>query len=179
VKNRGKSDFRHSEAAHQFNVPKTTLQACINGQRSILTSNYEKSWLNDAESKVIVNGLIHSAQQGFPDMKIHLCEWVNAVIQEKLGDPSFHVGENWVNCWLEKWGKWLSTYWSTSLDTVHPRALNPEVIHDYFQKVQETLLKHKIDPDCLWSMDESSFTFGCACKTRVIGQTGNQVQHSQ
>ena len=87
------------EAACHFNVPKTTLQECINGQRSIISSNAEKSWLNDHESQVIVNALIHSAQQGFPDTKYYLHGHVNTVIQEKLGDPSFHVGENWVDWW--------------------------------------------------------------------------------
>jgi len=125
-----------------------------------------------------VKDLIHSAQQGFPDTKRHLCGRVNAVIQDKLGDPSFCVGENWVDRWLEKWGKWLSTYWSTSLDTVHARALNPHVVQDYFEKVQQTILQYSISPECMWTMDESSFTFGRACKTRVIGQTGEQVQHS-
>ena len=84
-----------------------------------------------------MNKLTHSAQQGSPDMKHHFCGQVDAVIQEKLGDPSFHVSENW---WLEKWGKWPSTYWSMSLDIVCIRALNPKVIHDYFQKVQCYLL---------------------------------------
>ena len=123
--------------------------------------------------------LIQSAVQGFPDTKHHLHRRVNAVIQDKLGDPSFHVGENWIDRWPEKWGTLLSIYWSTSLDAVHARALNPEVIHDYFQKVQETISKYKIKPDCLWTTDESSFIFGHACKTRVIGQAGNWVQHSQ
>ena len=82
---------------------------------------------------MIVNALIHSAQQGFPDLRGH----VNTVIQEKLGDPSFHVGENWVDWWLERWGKWLSTYWSTSLDMVRARALNPTITEDYLQKVGE------------------------------------------
>jgi|SRR5882757_3329106 len=167
------------EAARRFNVPKTSLQERINGRRSILESNAERSWLDDTESKVIVDELIRSAAQGFPDTKHHLRRRVNAVIQDKLGDPSFHVGEKWVDRWLEKWGKWLSTYWSTSLYTVRAKALNPEVIEDYFQKVQETISKYKIDPDCLWTMDESSFIFGHACKTRVIGQAGNRVQHSQ
>ena len=167
------------EAARRFDVPKSSLQERINGRRSKLESNAEKSWLDDTESQVIVDELIHSAAQGFPDTKHHLRRRVNAVIQDKLGDPSFHVGEKWVDRWLEKWGKWLSTYWSTSLDTVRARALNPEVIEDYFQKVQETISKYKIEPDCLWTMDESSFIFGHTCKTRVIGQTGNQVQHSQ
>ena len=166
------------EAACCFNVPRTTLQECINGQRCVLELNSEKSLLSDAESEVIVKDFIYSAQQGFPDTKHHLCGRVNAVIQDKLGDPSFHVGENWVDCLLEKWGKWISTYWSTSLDTVHARALNPHVIQDYFEKVQQTILQYSIGPECLWTMDESSFTFGCACKTRVIGQTGEQVQHS-
>ena len=66
-----------------------------------------------------------------------------------------------------------------SLDTVCTRALNPEVVNDYFQKVQETILKYNIDPDHLWTMDELSFVFGHAYKTRVIGQAGNWVQHSQ
>ena len=85
------------EAACCFNVPRTTLQECINGCRCILESNSEKSWLDHAESEVIVKDLIHSAQQGFPDMKRHLHGRVNAVIQDKLGDPSFSVGENWVD----------------------------------------------------------------------------------
>ena len=166
------------EAAGHFNDPKTTLQECIKGRRCVLESNSEKSWLGDAESEAIVRDLIHSAQQGFPDTKRHLRGRVNAVIQEKLDDPSFHVGENWVDWWLEKWGKWLSTYWSTSLDTVRARALNPHVVQDYFEKVQQTILQYDISPECMWTMDESSFAFGHACKTRVIGQTGEQVQHS-
>ena len=85
------------EAARCFNVPRTTLQECINGRRCVLESNSEKSWLDDAESEVIVKDLIRSAQQGFPDTKRHLCGRVNAVIQDKLGDPSFSVGENWVD----------------------------------------------------------------------------------
>ena len=167
------------EAARRFNVPKTSLQERINGRRSVLEFSAERSWLDDTESKVIVDELIHSAAQGFPDTKRHLRRRVNAVIQDKLGDPSFRVGDNWVDRWLEKWGKSLSTYWSTSLDAIRARALNPEVINDYFQKVQETISKYEIKPDCLWTMDESNFIFGHACKTRVIGQTGNQVQHSQ
>ena len=167
------------EVARRFNVSKTTLQARINGRRCILESNADKSWLADAESEVIVNELIRSAQQGFPGTKRYLRGQVNAVIQEKLGDPSFHVGENWVDRWLEKWGKWLSMFWSTSLDTVRARALNPNVIHDYFEKLKGTLLDYKIEPDCLWTMDETSCAFGRACKTRVIRQTGMRVQQSQ
>ena len=63
--------------------------------------------------------------------------------------------------------------------TVCARALNPSIVEDYFQKLGETISKHRIDPDCLWSMDETSIAFGHVCKTRVIGHAGNHVQLSQ
>src|SRR5260370_6084794 len=167
------------EAACCFNVSKMTLQAHINGRRRLLETSYNRSWVTDAESKVIVDELICLAEQGFLDSKRHLCGRVNAIIQEKLGDPSFNVGEKWVDRWLQRWGKWLSTYWSTSLDTVRARALNPHVVHDYFQKVKKTLSEYSIEPDCLWTMDEMRCAFGQAGKIMVIGQAGKQVQHSQ
>src|SRR5260370_3114512 len=144
------------EVARRFNVSKLTLQACINGRRCLLETNSNKSWLSDTKSEVIVSELIRLAEQGFPDMKCRLRGQVNAIIQEKLGDPSFNVGEKWVDQWLEKWGKQLSRYWSTLLDTVRARALNPNVVQDYFQKVKATLLAYNIEPDCLWTMDETS-----------------------
>ena len=114
-----------------------------------------------------------------PDTKRHLRSQVNEIICEKLGDPSFSVGEKWVDWWLEKWGKHLSKYWSTSLDTVHAKALNPEVVHDYFEKVKRVITEQGIEPDCLWAMDETSCLFGHAGKSLVIGKAGGQIQHSQ
>src|SRR5260370_30473520 len=61
------------EVACRFNVSKTTLQACINGRKCLLEFNANKSWLTDAKSEVIMNKLIQSAEQGFPDTKHHLC----------------------------------------------------------------------------------------------------------
>ena len=79
------------EAACHFIVPKTTLQKHINGQGCVLEFNSEKSWLGNAESKVIVKDLTYSAQQGFPYTKHHLCGRVNVVIQDKLGEG--HAGK--------------------------------------------------------------------------------------
>src|SRR5882757_9814235 len=84
--------FSICEAARCFNVPRATLQARINGQKSILESNSDKSWLDDAKSQVIVNKLIHLAKQGFPEKKRPLLNRGNEVTQDKLGDPPSHGG---------------------------------------------------------------------------------------
>ena len=167
------------QVSQQFQVPRSTLQDRINGHRSVLEVNAEKSWLADEESMVLVDFLIKAAGQGFPDTKRHLRSRVNEVIREKLGDPSFSVGEKWVDRWLEKWGSHLSKYWSTSLDTVRAKALNPGVVHDYFEKLKGVITEQGIEPDCLWAMDETSCLFGCAGKSMVIGKAGGRVQHSQ
>ena len=60
------------QVAQHFQVPHRTLQDCINGLRSVLDVNAEKSWLSDEESKVLVDFLIKVAGQGFPDSKWHL-----------------------------------------------------------------------------------------------------------
>ena len=152
------------QVAQHFQVPCSTLQSRINGHRSVLEVNAKKSWLADEESKVLVDFLIKAAGQGFPDTKQHL--------SEKLGDPSFSVGDKWVDRWLEKWGKHLSKYWSTSLDTVHAKALNQGVVHDYFEKVKRVITEQGIKPDCLWAMDKASCLFGHAGKSMVIGKAG-------
>ena len=167
------------QVAQHFQVPRSTLQTRINGVRSVPEVNAEKSWLVDEESKVLVDFLIKAAGQGFPDTKRHLRSHINEIIREKLGDPSFSVGDKWVDRWLEKWGKYLSKYWSTSLDSVHARALNPVVVHDYFEKVKRVITEQGIEPNCLWAMDETSCLFGRAGKSMVIGKAGGRVQHSQ
>lgn len=96
---------------------------------------------------------------------------VNAVIQDKLGDPSCHVGENWVDVWLGRWGN--------SKHFGHSKSPEPTIVKDYFRRVRETISKHRADPDCLLSIDETSIASGHAHNTRVIGHAGNCVQLSQ
>src|SRR5258708_1179447 len=60
-------------------------------------------------------------------MKRYLCGWVNAVIQEELGDPPFHVGENWVDQWLEKWESD-----PMALRTLNTRSLRFKLMYNLF-----------------------------------------------
>src|SRR5258706_12289416 len=85
------------QVAQHFQVPHSTLQNRINGHRSVLEVNAKKSWLADEGSRVLVDFLIKAAAEGFPETKRHLRSQVNEIIHEKLSDPSFSVGEIWVD----------------------------------------------------------------------------------
>src|SRR5258706_13519618 len=60
------------QVSQQFQVPRSTLHDRINGHRSVLEVNAEKSWLADAESMLLVDFLIKAAGQGLPDTKRQL-----------------------------------------------------------------------------------------------------------
>jgi len=36
--------------------------------------------------------------------------------------------------------------------------------------VKRVITEQGIEPDCLWAMDETSYLFGCAGKSMVIGK---------
>jgi len=182
-----KSYTKHLEAGHRvsfracankFGVSRETLRQRIAGRRTRKEANDDMAWFTPEEDQVLIGFLKEIAEHGFPDTKRYLRECVNALLRAKKGDPTFSVGINWVDRWLERHNDQLKRYWTTSLDNVRARALNPATVSDYFSKVHKVLTEHKIDPDCLWSMDETGLQFNHTTKKRVIGQTGKRQQHS-
>ena len=164
--------------ATKFGVNWETLCQHIAGRETQKEANNHMSWFTPEEDQVLIKFLIEIAEHGFPDTKQYLREHVNTLLRAKKGDPTFSVGINWVDCWLEHHRDQLRKYWNTSLDSTHAKALNPPTVADYFSKLHKVLTEHNIDPDCLWSMDETGLQFNHTPKKWVIGQAGGQQQHS-
>ena len=164
--------------ATQFGVNRETLRQRIAGRESRKEANSHMSWFTPEEERVLIKYLIEIAEHGFPDTKRYLRERVNTLLRAKNGDPTFSVGVNWVDRWLGRHKDHLQKYWNTSLDSVRAKALNPTTVADYFSKLHRVLTEHSIDPDCLWSMDETGLQFNHTPKKRVIGQAGKNQQHT-
>jgi len=171
----------HLEAGHpvsfcscadKFGVSRETLHQWIAGRRTRKEANDDMAWFTPEEDQVLIGFHKEIAEHGFPDTKRYLREHVNALLRAKKGDPTFSVGINWVDHWLACHNDQLKKYWTTSLDNVHAKALNPATVSDYFSKVHKVLTEHKINPDCLWSMDETGLQFNHTTKKKVIGQAG-------
>jgi len=87
--------------ANKFGVSRETLHKCIAGRRACKEANDNMTWFTPAEDQVLIRFLMEIAEHGFPDTKRYLRECVNALLRAKKGDPTFSVGINWVDCWLE------------------------------------------------------------------------------
>jgi hypothetical protein len=158
--------------ANKFGVCRETLHQHIAGRKQFKEANDDMAWFTPEEDQVLIRFLMEIAENGFPDTKRYLRECVNILLRAKKGDPTFSVGINWVDHWLECHSDQLRKYWTTSLDNVCAKALNPATVSNYFLKVHKVLTEHKIDSDCLWSMDETSLQFNHTTKKRVTGQAG-------
>ena len=166
------SQISYHACAARFGVNRETLRQRIAGRQSWREANYNMTWFTAEEDQVLINFIIEITESGFPDTKQYLRECINALLRVKKGDPSFPVGINWVDHWLEHHKDQLQKYWNTSLDRHCMNAVNPTTVADYFSKLQKVLTEHAIEPDCLWSMDETGLQFNHTPKKRVIGQAG-------
>ena len=164
--------------ATQFGVNWETLHQCIAGRESQKEANSYMSWFTPEEEQVLIKYLIEIAEHGFPDTKWYLRECVNTLLRAKKGELTFYVGVNWVDHWLGCHKDHLQKYWNTSLDSVHAKALNPTTVVDYFSKLHKVPTKHSINPNCLWSMDETGLQFNHTPKKWVVGQAGKNQQHT-
>src|SRR5258706_647786 len=172
------SPISYHACAVRFGVNWETLFQEIGGRQSQREANYKMSWFTAEEDWVLINFFIEIAESGFPDTKQYLRERINTLLRAKQGDPTCSVGVNWVDHWLECHKDHLQKYWNTSLDRHRANAINPTTVADYFSKLQKVLTEHAIEPDCLWSMDETGLQFNHTPKHRVIGQAGKYQQHS-
>ena len=168
------SVISYHACAARFGVNQEMLRQCITGRKS---RSYDMSWFM-AEDQILIKFFIEIAESGFPDTKQYLRERINTLLRVKKGDPTFSIGVNWVDRWLGRHKDQLQKYWNTSLDRHRANAVNPTTITDYFSKLQKVLNEHAIEPDCLWSMDETGLQFNHTPKKRVIGQAGKHQQHS-
>src|SRR5258706_4899186 len=171
------SPISYCACAARFGVNRETLCQQITGRQSWREANYNMSWFT-AEDQVLINFFIEITESGFPDTKQYLRECINTLLRAKQGDPTCSVGVNWVDQWLECQKDHLQKYWTTSLNCHCANPVKPTTVADYFSKLQKVLTEHAIEPDCLWSMDETGLQFNHTPKKRVIGQAGKYQQHS-
>ena len=169
--------------------PNTVLRRA-NGGRSIRKFNAEKSWLTEAEEKMVSDYAMELANRGFPLSHGRLKEHVDEIAHARYGPerdsnqcfPESGVGEHWTGRFIERHPE-LQTYWTRGLDHSRARAVNPVTKAAFFELYAKTVEgkggDDVITPDLIWGADETGFQEGIGGKERVVGPRGKKVQHQQ
>jgi len=163
--------------ADAFGVPQMSLWNRINSIESKKDSAARCQKVLPEEETVMVQYLIETAKWGFPDTPWCTVRHANQILREHTGDPDATVGQNWLNRFLNRHTDQLSRFWSTTLTTVHGRALNEANVDHWYMRLQEIIDEHNISPALIFTMDESCcFLDKCTHKTWHIGPAKQQQQ---
>ena len=79
---------------------------------------------------------------------------------------------------ITKYGAYVSTKWSTSLDTVCASAVNPANVTHWFNMVKCIYDTYNFHPSNIYNFDESGFPRGKGKKEHVITCPGTKIQHA-
>ena len=163
--------------ASKHGIPRSTLQARINGRTSKIKSAGQQQKLRPDEEQLLVDYLQETARQGFPDTSKRATMCANEILCMRLGDPSAMVGKNWIDRFMKRHHDKLQHYCSTTLTTVRGGALNKAVIDDWIELLEKTITDYGIEEECIFSMDETCcFLDKSIHRTHHIGSAGQPQQ---
>lgn len=187
-----------SQICANLNVNRTTVKNRINGMRPIAESNAEKAHFSEAESQILIQLIIHMAQQGFPLTERRLEDLANTLLLAKhcgmaslndilddglfAADPALVatapvVGPTWSNRWLKKYHDDVKKYKAKAMDSVRANALNPESVEHWFELVKKSFEEHQFKPENIWGMDETCGWNSTSQQEMVIGPNKAKIQH--
>ena len=90
---------------------------------------------------------------------------VKLLLAKHLAD--LRIGKCWVNNFLKRHPELKSKY-NRKYDYQHAKCEDPEIIRAWFQLVQNTINKYRIQNDDIYNFDETGFQMGVISTAKVI-----------
>ena len=167
-----KSSFRWLE--RQFNVPRDRIRRRWNGShtsRSARPATNRK--LNIHQDKALCWYLNRLYEIGVPLRYKAIDTAANEILatahDPHFGDPPT-VGENWSRRWIKRHPE-FSKRLEKPIEADRQRAMNIELISEFFDKFKAACLKYDIQDQDIWNMDETGLRIGVGRGQWVIVPT--------
>ena len=172
-------------ASKKYSVLYNTLKRRVNGQCDKNSKPGQQSALQPAEDEMFVNHINEMCSKGFPQSVIEIrrkaCE-----LAKVSGRKMYFNAETGIASW--KWWRDFSRRHNLTLrvpeNTANYRAAcnNNETFDQFFRKYEALLLslgieKEKVDPECLWNMDETGLSI-VVKGGKVVAKVGSKLVFS-
>ena len=87
-----------------------------------------------------------------------------------------HIGEHWVARFCRRHPD-LKAKWTTGLEKCCAQALNKPAVDDYFEMLEELIVKYKIEKHNIYNMDEKGIQLGVGGRVRAIMDHDQKTVH--
>ncbi len=167
-------------AARAFGVPRSTLWNRDHGTKSLSENGGHNTRLNEAQEALLIWYSDVAIERGFPlnyDMIITAATSILKATGKDISGDKERLGPNWAYRWVAKQSE-LGRYHSVTtkpMDYRRKDALTPELIKDYFSKLEAVISKYEIQVSDIYNVDETGFRVGCIHSTTVI--THKNIRH--
>jgi hypothetical protein len=161
---------------HKGGPSAATIYNRLNGLRSQRELGVEQEKSFPEEHAVLIAQAVDNARRNHPDSLPLLTQKAKAMIQNRPGfegDPQ--IGKNWARRLVERAPE-LRMHWSTNVDDVRSRALNPTNVKEFFNVLEDLHKEYHFLPEDIHGFDESPFMLGRLQRERVVGEEGAKRQ---
>ncbi|RJE17428.1 Pogo transposable element [Aspergillus sclerotialis] len=94
-------------------------------------------------------------------------EMANLLLAARESTPVQTVGENWVYKFVKRHSE-LTTRFSRRYNYKRAKCEDLEIIHEWFNCVQRTIIQYRILPKDIYNFDEIGFAMGLIATTKVV-----------
>jgi hypothetical protein len=157
-------------AARSFEVPRSTLQARLNGRTNRSDTRANSHKLSQTEEESIKSWLISMDQRGAAPTINMLVDMANLLLEARGETPVQRVGKNWPKNYLNRHPE-LTSRFSRRYDYQRALMEDPIIIQEWFDLFQNTIIKYGILSDDIYNFDESGFAMGINATTKIITQS--------
>ncbi|KAJ5614365.1 hypothetical protein N7528_008019 [Penicillium herquei] len=146
-----------AEAAHRFNVPRTTLRRRITGDTFRADTRANGHKLTQLEEESLKQRIISLDLRGAAPTQAHVREIANILLVKRGSTQVQTIGEKWVYNFIQRHPELKSRY-SRQYNYQRAQQEDPKIIQEY------------ILADDIYNFDETRFAIGLCSTQKVITQ---------
>ena len=155
------------EAACPYNVPRTTLQRRLNGDTFRIEQRANNHKMNQNEEESLVQWILSMDRRGAAPRPAHVRDMAN-ILLSKRGDTNIQtVGVNWATNFIKRHDE-LKARFSRRYNHQRAKCEDPNIIKEWFSRVQITIMQHGIAFEDIYNFDETSFAMGLVATAKVV-----------
>lgn len=145
-------DLNPSQAHKMYSVPRSTVAYQRNHPPR---THDERLYLSDGEEQVLLTWVMLTYASGFPAMPAMIKAKAVAMMQIKLKEPHGML-DKWWEGFRQRHNDVLKELRVSARSTAERQALDPAALNEYYDKLEDTVRRHKLTPDKIYNMDEST-----------------------
>jgi hypothetical protein len=164
--------------AMEFKVPRTTLAYRRQGRLPRTTAHSQKTTkLSSAQEIALCRYIDRLDRINLSVRKELVRAAANQMLQEasQQGEAIQTVCNHWVTRFMERHNYHLISQKAQERD--RQDVENVDNVVEYFQKLQEVITTHAIQPDDLWNMDKTGFSIGIGRDQLVVSRQKKRASY--